>query len=116
MACRLAKELYNITLERFGASSALHQLAQHGQTVPISVQFCITGFVIMSDWIASNLISSPWAPSAQPNRNNERASAGRRSGEQRWIAALDTNRYPAADLYASRFGWNSPTLRPMRKS
>ena len=48
------QELYNITLERFGASSALQQLAQHGQTIPVSVQFCITGFVIMSDWIASN--------------------------------------------------------------
>uniref|UniRef100_UPI003C7B60D5 CRISPR-associated endonuclease Cas3'' n=2 Tax=Rothia TaxID=32207 RepID=UPI003C7B60D5 len=44
------QELYNITLERFGASSALQQLAQHGRAIPVSVQFCITGFVIMSDW------------------------------------------------------------------
>ena len=111
------QELYNITLERFGASSALHQLAQHGQTVPISVQFCITGFVIMSDWIASNPDFFPMGTFGSAEQEQRARVGWQALGlEQRWIAALDTNPdTPAADLYASRFGWNNPTLRPMQE-
>ena len=111
------QELYNITLERFGASSALHQLAQRGQTIPVSVQFCITGFVIMSDWIASNPDFFPMG-TFDSTEQEQRARIGWQALglEQRWIAALDTNPdTPAADLYASRFGWNNPTLRPMQE-
>lgn len=111
------QELYNITLERFGASSALQQLAQHGRAIPVSVQFCITGFVIMSDWIASNpdfFLMGTFGSAEQ----EQRARIGWQALglEQRWTAALDTNPdTPAADLYASRFGWNNPTLRPMQE-
>ena len=111
------QELYDITLERFGASSALHQLAQHGQTVPISVQFCITGFVIMSDWIASNPDFFPMGTFGSAEQEQRARVGWQALGlEQRWTAALDTNPgTPATDLYASRFGWNNPTLRPMQE-
>lgn len=111
------QELYNITLERFGASSALHQLAQRGQTIPVSVQFCITGFVIMSDWIASNPDFFPMGTFGSTEQEQRARIGWQALGlEQRWIAALDTNPdTPAADLYASRFGWNNPTLRPMQE-
>ena len=111
------QELYNITLERFGASSALQQLAQHGQTVPISVQFCITGFVIMSDWIASNPDFFPMGTFGSAEQEQRARIGWQALGlEQRWIAALDTDPgTPAADLYASRFGWSNPTLRPMQE-
>jgi CRISPR-associated helicase cas3 len=111
------QELYNITLERFGASSALQQLAQHGQTVPISVQFCITGFVIMSDWIASNPDFFPMGTFGSAEQEQRARVGWQALGlEQRWTAALDTNPgTPATDLYASRFGWNNPTLRPMQE-
>ena len=33
------QELYDITVERFGATSALQQLAEHGHTIPVAVQF-----------------------------------------------------------------------------
>ncbi len=111
------QELYDITLERFGASSALQQLAQHGQAIPVSVQFCITGFVIMSDWIASNPDFFPMGTFGSTEQE-QRARIGWQSLglEQRWIAALDPNPgTPAADLYASRFGWSNPTLRPMQE-
>lgn len=111
------QELYDITLERFGASSALQQLAQHGQTIPVSVQFCITGFVIMSDWIASNPDFFPMGTFGSAEQEQRARIGWQALGlEQRWIAALDTNPdTPAADLYASRFGWNNPTLRPMQE-
>ena len=111
------QELYNITLERFGASSALHQLAQRGQTIPVSVQFCITGFVIMSDWIASNPDFFPMGTFGSAEQVQRARVGWQALGlEQRWTAALDTNPdTPAADLYASRFGWNNPTLRPMQE-
>lgn len=111
------QELYNITLERFGASSALQQLARHGQTIPVSVQFCITGFVIMSDWIASNPDFFPMGTFSSAEQEQRARIGWQALGlEQRWIAALDTNPdTPAADLYASRFGWNNPTLRPMQE-
>ena len=111
------QELYNITLERFGASSALHQLAQRGQTIPVSVQFCITGFVIMSDWIASNPDFFPMGTFGSAEQEQRARIGWQTLGlEQRWIAALDTNPdTPAADLYASRFGWSNPTLRPMQE-
>lgn len=111
------QELYNITLERFGASSALQQLARHGQTIPVSVQFCITGFVIMSDWIASNPDFFPMGTFGSAEQEQRARIGWQALGlEQRWIAALDTNPdTPAADLYASRFGWNNPTLRPMQE-
>ena len=111
------QELYNITLERFGASLALQQLAQHGQAIPISVQFCITGFVIMSDWIASNPEFFPMGTFGSAEQEQRARIGWQTLGlEQRWIAALDTNPdTPAADLYASRFGWNNPTLRPMQE-
>lgn len=111
------QELYTITLERFGASSALHQLAQHGQTIPVSVQFCITGFVIMSDWIASNPDFFPMGTFGSAEQEQRARIGWQALGlEQRWTAALDTNPdTPAADLYASRFGWNNPTLRPMQE-
>lgn len=111
------QELYNITLERFGASSALQQLAQHGRTIPVSVQFCITGFVIMSDWIASNPDFFPMGTFGSTEQEQRARIGWQALGlEQRWTAALDTNPdTPAADLYASRFGWSSPTLRPMQE-
>ena len=111
------QELYNITLERFGASSALHQLAQRGQTIPVSVQFCITGFIIMSDWIASNPDFFPMGTFGSAEQEQRARIGWQALGlEQRWTAALDTNPdTPAADLYASRFGWNNPTLRPMQE-
>ena len=111
------QELYNITLERFGASSALQQLAQHGQALPVSVQFCITGFVIMSDWIASNPDFFPMGTFSSAEQEQRARIGWQALGlEQRWIAALDTNPdTPAADLYASRFGWSNPTLRPMQE-
>ena len=111
------QELYNITLERFGASSALHQLAQRGQTIPVSVQFCITGFVIMSDWIASNPDFFPMGTFGSAEQEQRARIGWQTLGlEQRWIAALDTNPdTPAADLYASRFGWSNPSLRPMQE-
>lgn len=111
------KELYDITLERFRASSALQQLAQHGQTIPVSVQFCITGFVIMSDWIASNPDFFPMGTFGSAEQEQRARIGWQALGlEQRWIAALDTNPdTPAADLYASRFGWSNPTLRPMQE-
>lgn len=111
------QELYNITLKRFGASSALQQLAQHGQAIPVSVQFCITGFVIMSDWIASNPDFFPMGTFGSAEQEQRARIGWQALGlEQRWIAALDTNPdTPAADLYASRFGWNNPTLRPMQE-
>ncbi|VTY04168.1 CRISPR-associated helicase Cas3' [Rothia mucilaginosa] len=111
------QELYDITLERFGASSALQQLAQHGQTIPVSVQFCITGFVIMSDWIASNPDFFPMGTFGSAKQEQRARIGWQALGlEQRWIAALDTNPdTPAADLYASRFGWKNPTLRPMQE-
>lgn len=111
------QELYDITLERFGASSALQQLAQHGQAIPVSVQFCITGFVIMSDWIASNPEFFPMGTFGSAEQEQRARIGWQTLGlEQRWIAALDTNPdTPAADLYASRFGWKNPTLRPMQE-
>ena len=111
------QELYDITLERFGASSALQQLAQHGQAIPVSVQFCITGFVIMSDWIASNPEFFPMGTFGSAEQEQRARIGWQALGlEQRWIAALDTNPdTPAADLYASRFGWSNPTLRPMQE-
>ena len=111
------QELYTITLERFGASSALHQLAQHGQTIPVSVQFCITGFVIMSDWIASNPDFFPMGTFGSADQEQRARIGWQVLGlEQRWIAALDTNPdTPAPDLYASRFGWSNPILRPMQE-
>lgn len=111
------KELYDITLERFGASSALQQLAQHGQAIPVSVQFCITGFVIMSDWIASNPEFFPMGTFGSAEQEQRARIGWQALGlEQRWTAALDTNPdTPAADLYASRFGWSNPTLRPMQE-
>lgn len=111
------QELYNITLERFGTSSALQQLAQHGQAIPVSVQFCITGFVIMSDWIASNPEFFPMGTFGSAEQEQRARIGWQTLGlEQRWIAALDTNPdTPAADLYASRFGWSNPTLRPMQE-
>lgn len=111
------KELYDITLERFGASSALQQLAQHGQAIPVSVQFCITGFVIMSDWIASNPDFFPMGTFGSAEQEQRARIGWQALGlEQRWTAALDTNPdTPAADLYTSRFGWSNPTLRPMQE-
>ena len=111
------QELYNITLERSGASSALQQLAQHGRTIPVSVQFCITGFVIMSDWIASNPDFFPMGTFGSAEQEQRARIGWQALGlEQRWTAALDTNPdTPAADLYASRFGWSNPTLRPMQE-
>ena len=111
------QELYNITLKRFGASSALQQLAQHGQVLPVSVQFCITGFVIMSDWIASNPDFFPMGTFGSAEQEQRARIGWQTLGlEQRWIAALDTNpNTPVADLYASRFGWSNPTLRPMQE-
>lgn len=111
------QELYDITLERFGASSALQQLAQHGQAIPVSVQFCITGFVIMSDWIASNPDFFPLGTFGSAEQEQRARIGWQALGlEQRWTAALDTNPdTPAADLYASRFGWSNPTLRPMQE-
>lgn len=111
------QELYNITLKRFRASSALQQLARHGQAIPVSVQFCITGFVIMSDWIASNPDFFPMGTFGSAEQEQRARIGWQALGlEQRWIAALDTNPdTPAADLYASRFGWSNPTLRPMQE-
>lgn len=111
------QELYDITLERFGASSALQQLAQRGQAIPVSVQFCITGFVIMSDWIASNPDFFPMGTFGSAEQEQRARIGWQALGlEQRWIAALDTHPdTPAADLYASRFGWKNPTLRPMQE-
>lgn len=111
------QELYDITLERFGASSALQQLAQHGQAIPVSAQFCITGFVIMSDWIASNPDFFPMGTFGSAEQEQRARIGWQALGlEQRWTAALDTNPdTPAADLYASRFGWSNPTLRPMQE-
>ncbi|WP_424827656.1 CRISPR-associated helicase Cas3' [Rothia mucilaginosa] len=111
------QELYNITLERFGASSALQQLARHGQAIPVSVQFCITGFVIMSDWIASNPEFFPMGTFGSADQEQRARIGWQALGlEQRWIAALDTNPdTPAPDLYASRFGWSNPILRPMQE-
>lgn len=111
------QELYNITLERFGASSALQQLAQHGRAIPVSVQFCITGFVIMSDWIASNPDFFPMGTFGSAEQEQRARIGWQALGlEQRWTAALDTDPgTPATDLYASRFGWNNPTLRPMQE-
>lgn len=111
------QELYDITVERFGATSALQQLAEHGHTIPVAVQFCITGFVILSDWIASNPDFFPMGTFGSAEQE-QRARIGWQALrlEQRWTAALDTNPdTPAADLYASRFGWNNPTLRPMQE-
>lgn len=111
------QELYDITLEHFGASSALQQLAQNKQSIPVSVQFCITGFVIMSDWIASNPDFFPMGTFGSAEQEQRTRIGWQALGlEQRWIAALDTNPdTPAADLYASRFGWKNPTLRPMQE-
>lgn len=111
------QELYDITLERFGASSALQQLAEHGHTIPVAVQFCITGFVIMSDWIASNPDFFPMGTFGSAEQEQRARIGWQALGlEQRWTAALDTNPdTPAADLYASRFGWSNPTLRPMQE-
>lgn len=111
------QELYDITVERFGATSALQQLAEHGHTIPVAVQFCITGFVIMSDWIASNPDFFPMGTFGSAEQEQRARIGWQALGlEQRWTAALDTNPdTPAADLYASRFGWNNPTLRPMQE-
>ena len=111
------QELYDITLERFGASSALQQLAEHGHTIPVAGQFCITGFVIMSDWIASNPDFFPMGTFGSAEQEQRARIGWQALGlEQRWTAALDTNPdTPAADLYASRFGWSNPTLRPMQE-
>lgn len=111
------QELYDITLERFGASSALQQLAQNKQSIPVSVQFCITGFVIMSDWIASNPDFFPMGTFGSAEQEQRTRIGWQALGlEHRWIAALDTNPdTPATDLYASRFGWDNPTLRPMQE-
>lgn len=111
------QELYNITLKRFGASSALQQLARHGQAIPISVQFCITGFVIMSDWIASNPDFFPMGTFGSAEQEQRARIGWQALGlEQRWTAKLDADpKTPAADLYASRFGWSNPTLRPMQE-
>lgn len=111
------QELYNITLKRFGASSALQQLARHGQAIPVSVQFCITGFVIMSDWIASNPDFFPMGTFGSAEQEQRARIGWQALGlEQRWTAKLDADpKTPAADLYASRFGWSNPTLRPMQE-
>ena len=81
------------------------------------MQFCITGFVIMSDWIASNPDFFPMGTFGSAEQGTASAVGWQALRlEQRWIAALDTNPdTPAADLYASRFGWNNPTLRPMQE-
>lgn len=111
------QELYNITLKRFGASSALQQLARHGQAIPVSVQFCITGFVIMSNWIASNPDFFPMGTFGSAEQEQRARIGWQALGlEQRWTAKLDADpKTPAADLYASRFGWSNPTLRPMQE-
>mgnify|MGYP000244975870 CR=1 FL=1 len=111
------QELYDITVERFGATSALQQLAEHGHPIPVAVQFCITGFVIMSDWIASNPDFFPMGTFGSAEQEQRARIGWQALGlEQRWTAALDTNPdTPAADLYASRFGWSNPTLRPMQE-
>lgn len=111
------QELYDITVERFGATSALQQLAEHGHPIPVAVQFCITGFVIMSDWIASNPDFFPMGTFGSAEQEQRARIGWQALGlEQHWTAALDTNPdTPAADLYASRFGWNNPTLRPMQE-
>lgn len=111
------QELYDITVERFGATSALQQLAEHGHPIPVAVQFCITGFVIMSDWIASNPDFFPMGTFGSAEQEQRTRIGWQALGlEQRWTAALDTNPdTPAADLYASRFGWSNPTLRPMQE-
>ena len=111
------QELYDITVERFGATSALQQLAEHGHTIPVAVQFCITGLVIMSDWIASNPDFFPMGTFGSAEQEQRARIGWQALGlEQRWTAALDTNPdTPAADLYASRFGWSNPTLRPMQE-
>ena len=111
------QELYNITLKRFGASSALQQLARHGQAIPVSVQFCITGFVIMSDWIASNPDFFPMGTFGSAEQEQRARIGWQALGlEQRWTAKLDADpKTPAADLYASRFGWSNPTLRLMQE-
>lgn len=111
------QELYNITLKRFGASSALQQLARHGQAIPVSVQFCITGFVIMSDWIASNPDFFPMGTFGSAEQEQRARIGWQALGlEQRWTAKLDADpKTPAAYLYASRFGWSNPTLRPMQE-
>ena len=111
------QELYDITVERFGATSALQQLAEHGHTIPVAVQFCITGLVIMSDWIASNPDFFPMGTFGSAEQEQRARIGWQALGlEQRWTAALDTTPdTPAADLYASRFGWSNPTLRPMQE-
>lgn len=111
------QELYNITLKRFGASSALQQLARHGQAIPVSVQFCITGFVIMSDWIASNPDFFPMGTFGSAEQEQRARIGWQALGlEQRWTAKLDADpKTPVADLYASRFGWSNPTLRLMQE-
>ena len=111
------QELYDLTVERFGASSALQQLAQRGRTIPVSVQFCITGLVIMADWIASNPEFFPMGTFGSAEQEQRACIGWQALGlEQRWIAALDTDpSTPAVDLYASRFGWQNPTLHPMQE-
>lgn len=111
------QELYDITVERFGATSALQQLAEHGHPIPVAVQFCITGFVIMSDWIASNPDFFPMGTFGSAEQEQRARIGWQALGlEQRWTAALDTSPdTPAADLYASRFGWSNPTLHPMQE-
>ena len=108
------QELYDITVERFGATSALQQLAEHGHPIPVAVQFCITGFVIMSDWIASNPDFFPMGTFGSAEQEQRARIGWQALGlEQRWTAALDTNPdTPAADLYASRFGWKQPDPTP----
>lgn len=71
----------------------------------------------MSDWIASNPDFFPMGTFGSAEQEQRARIGWQALGlEQRWTAALDTNPdTPAADLYASRFGWNNPTLRPMQE-
>ena len=71
----------------------------------------------MSDWIASNPDFFPMGTFGSAEQEQRARIGWQALGlEQRWTAALDTNPdTPAADLYASRFGWSNPTLRPMQE-
>ena len=71
----------------------------------------------MSDWIASNPDFFPMGTFGSAEQEQRARIGWQALGlEQRWTAKLDADpKTPAADLYASRFGWSNPTLRPMQE-
>lgn len=107
-------ELFEMTLEQTGANPVLEKLMA-GTEIPVSVQFYLTGVVIVADWVASNPEFFPMGVFST-EQQHERQQVGWNSlgFERAWEPNSDHNA-TAPDLYSSRFGWQDPQLRPMQQ-